>query len=342
MKKFLLCAILALILVPKISVADLKPIKTFKIYMAVWRGCEDACKAFQTYFKENQIPADFIVRNAARNKKILPEFVKEAKKLDVDLVVTWGTSVTRTILGPYDATDPKKHITKIPAVFMIVADPIGAKIVRNYKASGRANITGTRNRAPIKVQMKALKSYKNFKRLGMIYNKNELNAVLSVKAMQKIAKEMNFDLLLEELPLEKNGKPLAVSIKPTVEKLAKRGVDFLYVGSSSFLSKYRKPFTKIALDNNLGITAGTEVLITKGSGLIAVASKYYNVGQLAAFQAKRVLIDKIPPGDIKIRALRRFSYIINMETARKLKMFPPLNLLSYATVINGTPKNLRR
>ena len=63
----------------------------------------------------------------------------------------------------------------------------------------------------------------------------------------------------------------------------------------------------------------------------------FNVGQLAAFQAKRVLVDKIPPNKIKIRRLRRFSYIINMETARQLKMFPPLDLLRYAEVINGKP-----
>ena len=48
---------------------------------------------------------------------------------------------------------------------MIVADPIGAKIVPNYESSGRDNITGTRNRAPATVQMKALQSYRKFKRL---------------------------------------------------------------------------------------------------------------------------------------------------------------------------------
>jgi putative tryptophan/tyrosine transport system substrate-binding protein len=332
--KILICGLFAALLLPTAASAAGKP---FHIVMVVWRGCEDACKGFQTYFKENKIPVKFTVRNAGRNKKTLPGFVAEAKAVKADLVVTWGTSVTRAVLGPYDKTDPAKHITKIPAVFMIVADPIGAKIVPNYESSGRDNITGTRNRAPATVQMKALQSYRKFKRLGMIYNTNELNAVLSVKAMRKIAKKMGFELVVEELPLEENGKPSPDSIEPTVAKLAKRGIDFLYVGSSSFLSKYRKPFTKIALDHKLAVTAGTEVLVTKGSGLLAIASRYYNVGQLAAFQAKRVLVDKIPPNKIKIRRLRRFSYIINMETARQLKMFPPLDLLRYAEVINGKP-----
>jgi len=332
--KIVICGLFAALLLPTAASAADKP---FHIFMVVWRGCEDACKGFQTYFKENNIPVKFTVRDAGRDKKTLPGFVTEAKAVKADLVVTWGTSVTRAVLGPYDKTDPAKHITKIPAVFMIVADPIGAKIVPNYESSGRDNITGTRNRAPATVQMKALQSYRKFKRLGMIYNTNELNAVLSVKAMRKIATKMGFELVVEELPLEANGKPSPDSIEPTVAKLAKRGIDFLYVGSSSFLSKYRKPFTKIALDHKLAVTAGTEVLVTKGNGLLAIASRYYNVGQLAAFQAKKVLVDKIPPSKIKIRRLRRFSYIINMETARQLKMFPPLDLLRYAEVINGKP-----
>ena len=67
----------------------------FHIYMAVWRGCEDACKGFQDYFRDNKIPATFTVRDAGRDKAKLAGFVQEARGLEADLVVTWGTSVTR-------------------------------------------------------------------------------------------------------------------------------------------------------------------------------------------------------------------------------------------------------
>ena len=77
--------------------------KPFHIYMAVWRGCEDACKGFQDYFRDNSIHARFTVRDAGRDKKKLPGFVQEAKDMKADLVVTWGTSVTRIMLGPWNA-----------------------------------------------------------------------------------------------------------------------------------------------------------------------------------------------------------------------------------------------
>ena len=103
--------------------------KPFDIYMIVWRGCEDACKGFQDYFRERDIEVNFILRNAARDKKRLPGFVREARKMKVDLVLTWGTSVTVNTVGKLGKVNPDVHLTDIPVVFMIVADPVGAKII---------------------------------------------------------------------------------------------------------------------------------------------------------------------------------------------------------------------
>lgn len=309
--------------------------KPFHIYITVWRGCEDACKGFQDYFRDNKIPVRFTIRDAGRDKDKLPGFVQEAKDLKADLVVTWGTSVTRVMLGPWNAPDPEKHITKIPAVFMIVADPIGAKVVRDYESSGRSNVTGTRNRAPTAVQMRALQSYKSFKRLGLIYNTNELNARLNAEQVRKASADMGIDLIEVKLPLGEDGKPSPDSIEAAVKQVADQKAEFLYMGSSSFLTKFREPFTAAAIKYNLPVAAGTEVPVTKAGGLMAIASRYYNVGQLAADQARRVLVDKTAPDNIRIRRLRRFSFIINMETARKLKMYPPMEILRYAEVIKA-------
>lgn len=320
---------------PAVMAAD--KANPFHIYMAVWRGCEDACKGFQDYFRDNKIPAKFTVRDAGRDKSRLPGFVQEARDLKADLVVTWGTSVTRIMLGPWDKPDPAKHLTKIPAVFMIVADPIGAKVVRSYESSGRPNVTGTRNRAPTAVQFKALQSYKKFKRLGLIYNTNELNARLNAAQIRKTAKDMGLDLIVVKLPLGEDGKPSPDAIDAAVKEIADKKAEFLYMGSSSFLTKFRVPFTEAAIKYNLPVAAGTEVPVTKAGALMAIASRYYNVGHLAADQARRVLVNKEPPGDIRIRRLRRFSFIINMETARKLNMYPPMEILRYAEVIKAGP-----
>ena len=40
----------------------------YTIYMAVWRGCEDACKGFQDFFSEEKIDVNIVVRDAERGK----------------------------------------------------------------------------------------------------------------------------------------------------------------------------------------------------------------------------------------------------------------------------------
>ena len=128
------------------------------ILMVTWRGCEDACQGFLDYVSEQGMDAEIVLRDAGRDATRLPAFVEEARTSGVDLVVTWGTSVTLGMAGTLTDADPARHITDIPTVFMIVADPIGAGIVEGYERFGRAHLTGTRNRVPEEVQMKALQA----------------------------------------------------------------------------------------------------------------------------------------------------------------------------------------
>ncbi len=309
--------------------------KPFKIYMVVWRGCEDGCKGFQDYFREEGIEVNFIIRNADRDKTKLAAFVHEAKELQVDLVLTWGTSVTVGMIGTLDDSDPAKHITDIPVVFMIVADPVGAGLIQTYESSGRTNITGTRNRVPEEVQMKAIRAYRYFKHLGIIYNTNELNSVLNVKKIRKLAKKMRFELFERSIDLDQNGKPIIESIPQKIKELKNRNVAFIYVGSSSFLMRHRDYLTNFAIEQRVPIVAAYEAMARKSNALLAVASRYHSVGKLAGFQAKNILINKIAPNDLPILSLSRYSYVINMETARKLRLYPPIKVLRYAEVVHG-------
>ena len=309
--------------------------KPLRIYMTVWRGCEDACRGFQDYFREEGIDVNFIIRDANRDKTRLPDFVREAKELKVDLVITWGTSVTLGMIGTLADRDPVRHITDIPVVFMIVADPVGAGIIENYESSGRTNITGTRNRVPEEVQMKAIRAYRYFKRLGILYNTNELNSVLNLKKIRKLAKKMRFDLFERSIDLDENGKPILASVPQKIKELKGRDVAFIYVGSSSFLMRHRDNLTNFAIEQHVPIVSAYEAMARKSNALLAVASRYYSVGKLAGFQAKNILINKRTPIDLPILSLSRYSYVINMQTARKLKLYPPIKLLRYAEVVHG-------
>jgi len=307
----------------------------FTIYMAVWRGCEEACQGFQDYFREENIEVNFLIRDAKRDKANLPVFVREAKNLEVDLVLTWGTSVTLGMVGTLEDSDPATHITRIPVVFMIVADPLGAGIIQSYESSGRPNITGTRNRVPEEIQMQAIRSYRNFKRLGIIYNTNELNSVLNLQKIRELAKKMRFNLFERSIDIDESGKPKIESVTEKIKALKNQDVAFIYIGSSSFLMRIRDYLTQTAVEQGVAIVSAYEAMARKSNALLAVANRYYSVGKLAGFQAKKILVDNTQPIDLPIAKLSRYSYVVNMETAKKLRLYPPISVLRYAEVVEG-------
>ncbi|MCY1669080.1 ABC transporter substrate-binding protein [Rhizobium sp. SL86] len=309
------------------------PTKPFRIYMAAWRGCEEACQGFIDYIQESGVPAEVIVRDAKTDKKALTGFIDEVKQTRPDLVITWGTTVTLQMVGTYDAPDQSRFIGDIPSIFMVVADPVEAKIVKSYESSGRPYVSGTRNRVPEITQLKAMLEYRPFKRFAIIYNEDELNSKLNAEVVKRAADELGIDLVMLPMPL-KNGKPDPADIPQLIQEAADRGAEFLYIGSSSFISVHDDIYTEAALKVGIPVASSYETSVTESAALLAVASKYSMVGRLAGYQAKRMLVDKMKPIDLPIAALDRHSYVINMKTAAALKLYPPMTLLSYAEIVN--------
>ena len=151
----------------------------YKILIATWRGCEEACQGFQAHFNEHGIEVDFILRDARRDRTVLPGFLAEARASKVDLILSWGTSVTRGIAGTLaELADPAFN-HDIPQVFTVVADPVGAGVIESLENTGRPNLTGTYNRVPESVNIETIRTYDpDFNHLGLLYNRNETNSVL--------------------------------------------------------------------------------------------------------------------------------------------------------------------
>ena len=309
--------------------------KSFTIYMVFWRGCEEACEGFKQYIAKKNINAELIIRNANRDKGKLPGFVEEARALKADLVVTWGTSVTRGIAGTLPDRDNPKFINDIPLVFMIVADPVGSKIIESYEHTGRDNIADTRNRVPEAVIINTIRSYyPAFKRLGLLYNTNENNSVIKAKEIEGLTKTMNFELVALELEPGADGKPSPKSIPPAMQQLKAAGVDFIYLGSSSFLDVHRDLFTQSAVDVGIPVLSPYERLVRNSHALLSIAARYEDVGALAGRQAESILIDHKKPGDLPILSVDQYAYVVNMTTAKKLKMFPSVEILQIAETVD--------
>ncbi len=306
----------------------------FTIYMVFWRGCEETCEGFKDYIARNRIDAKLVIRNANRDKGKLSGYVEEARALKADLVITWGTSVTRGVAGTLSDQNDPRFINDIPVVFMVVADPIGSKIIESYEKTGRNNVTGTRNRVPESVNINTIRSYyPAFKRLGLLYNTNENNSVVKMQEIANLADEMGFELVALELELGADGKPNPESVPVRMAELKAAGVDFIYLGSSSFLDVHSDLFTQSAVDHGIPVLSPYERLVRDSHALLSIAARYQDVGELAGRQVKSILVDGKNPGDLPILSVDQYAYVVNMTTAKKLNMFPSVEILQFAETV---------
>jgi len=307
----------------------------YTILIAVWRGCEEACRGFQDYLKERRIDAEFIVRDAAQNADALPGIIAEARARKVDLMLTWGSSVTRGVAGRVaDANDRGAERT-IPKVFTMVADPVGLGVVKGLEQTGRADLTGTYNRVPEEVNIQTMRAYlPSFRRLGLLYNSNEKNSLLKRDEIARLAHAKGFELVALELPLGGDGRPQVADIAPRMAALKAAGVDFVYVGSSSFLRENPEAVTGAALKNGLPLLSPYEGMVRDSRALISVAARYYDVGRLAGVQAEKILVQGMRPGELPVLRMKDFAVVVNMGVARELKRFPPLDLLRIAETVD--------
>lgn len=327
---------LSLAIVVLSSIGFVHAAENKKITMVVWRGCEQACQGFIDYFSEHEHVVDITIEDVAKDKTKFPSLVEKLNREKPDLVLTWGTSVSKAILGTIDTTISENVLQDIPAVFMIVADPVGAKIVKNVRESGRSHITGTLNRVGIYAQLNVIQDYLGAKTIGLIYNEAELNSVLNYEAVFEEAKAQGLTIKAVGLPEEVTDDERDRLLVEAVGQLANSKVDVIYVGSSSYLVSKSDLLTATALEHNLGVVTSYESMVRGSQALFSLANRYYNVGKLAGLQAEEILYNGHTPGDLPIRSLARSSLFVNMEMAEKLQLYPPIQLLRFAEIIKPT------
>lgn len=306
----------------------------FSVMIVTWRGCEQACQGFQDYLRDRGHEVDFLLRDAGQDTSRLPGFLEEARALPVDLLLSWGTSVSRGLVGTLKQAGDPAFNRELPQVFTIVADPVGAGLVESLEATGRANLTGTYNRVPEEVNLQTLRAYfPGFRRLGLLYHASEPNSVLKARELEALSERQGFELVALEVQDGKAGSPVLADFEAGLDALAEARVDALYLGSSSFLQRHGEAFTTAAVARGLPVLSPYEGLVRHASALLSVAPRYYDVGRLAGRQAERILVEGIAPGRLPVARIDDFAIVINMTVARRLGSFPPMPLLQVAETV---------
>lgn len=300
-----------------------------------YEGCENTCEGLKAGIEESGFDAEIVVRDVNQDQSLFPLIVQEAREIGADLVVTWGTSGTLGVAGTLDDIGNERFLQQIPIIFTLVADPFRTRIAESFEKSGRDNVTGTFNRVPESSNIAVIKQYDpSFKRLGLLYNSNERNSVIKLEELRELAPSMGIELVALEIDSGNSGTPDTSMLPIRMKELKDRGIRWVYLGSSSFLRLNGELFTSLAVENGIAIVSPYESLVRDQQALLSVAANRKDVGRLAAQQALRILRDGVSPGDLPIVRATDFAYVVNMEVARKLNMFPSVEILQVAETVN--------
>ena len=306
--------------------------KEFHIVMVPWRGITDGERGFMDYLERRNIPVRYTILDCEKDQNRLPGFVEQIKILKPDLVYVFGTTGILGLAGPHDNHPADKYIDDIPIVFNIVSVPVKSGLVPGLESSGR-NVTGASHIVPLPIQVKALQSLMKLERLGAAFNPQEKNAVLAVEGLDELGKQEGFEVIEAPFEIGPDDKPNVETIPAVIAKLAAAKPQFIYLPSDSFLVANSKKVIEEINRWKIPSFSATEVPIKKAGALTGLVSRYYNVGQLAGYKAEQILIDKIPPKDIPMETLSRFSFMLNLKTAHLLEFYPPLSVLKFVEVV---------
>lgn len=301
--------------------------------MILYRGMTDAEKGFIFHLKNRNIPVEIITRDCNKDIRKIPDFVSEIRTIKPDLIYAFGTSVTAALVGLEGMADPKKHITDIPVVFNIVADPVGAGLVSNLASSGR-NVTGAIHLVPLEGQFKGFKTVMDFRKIGFVYNPQEKNAALILGKVKNLSQIMAFEVVPTPLAPDSMGLISEQAIKPAITELVRKKVDAVFFPSDSSIISNIQNIAKVTADYRLPGFSATEEPVRTAGIMMGVVNSYFNMGQLAGFKAEQILVEKRKPHQIPVESLNRPTFLIDMKTAKSLGIYPPVMVLKFAEVVS--------
>ncbi len=311
--------------------------ESFTIYMIVHRAGSGADAGFRDYLKANGVDAAFILRDMENDRSRLPGYIQEIKALKPDLVYTQTTSITRAVIGRLEDADPEKNVLDIPIVFAMVSFPSEAKLVPSNPDPdapmlSKRNLTGVRHVVSERVRLNAMLSYmSSIKKLGMLYDRSATTQRNSEAKMRALANEFGLEFVSDS-PTEPDVERDPAQIEPTLRRLEAAGIDLLYIPPSNFFGAHAELVTRLATDLGLPTFCGVETLVRQHC-ITGLVSPLYAVGRFAGFKAEQILTGGMDPGEIPIETLARFSFVVNMEAAHRLKVYPPMEILRFAQFI---------
>jgi putative ABC transport system substrate-binding protein len=246
--------------------------------------------------------------------ELFTRMAAELVSLNVDVLVTSGNNA-----APF----AKKATATIPIVFMVVADPIGLKLVDSYPRPG-GNVTGFSTYSPdlIGRRLQLLKeTMPALSRVAVLVNPNFPGSPANIELTQTAAAKL--ELVIQTF----EARPLEV-LEPVFDSMARLGMQAVTVHADGLAFQGRNLIPKLALARGMALCAYSRETFAPG------AFMSYGTDQVASVRHTAIYVDKIlkgtKPGDLPVEGPTKFEFLINLKTAKALGIDVPSIMLSRA------------
>lgn len=201
-----------------------------------------------------------------------------------------------------------------PVVFATVTDPISAGLTSSLEHPDK-NITGTSDEIQVEqILEKALEIDPDLKKLGVIYNKAEVNSVTNIKKAKAFCDKHDIEMV--------EGTITAVNeVQSAIDVLANK-CDAIFAPNDNMVASAMDMVSNACLKANVPLYVGADSMVADG-GFLSVGIDYEELGRETA-----KMVDKILKGeDVKNIPVKVFkddlSIYVNKDVLNKLKIKLP-------------------
>lgn len=195
----------------------------------------------------------------------------------------------------------------VPVVFSAVTDPVAAKLVPSWEASG-TNVTGVSDLLALDKQMDLVKQVvPDAKRVGMVYNPGEANSVVVVKELQKLLPTMGMALV-------EAAAPRSVDVSSAARSLVGK-VDVIYTSTDNNVVSAYEALVKVGQDAKIPLVASDTDSVKRGA-VAAYGINYRDLGEQTGRVVARILKGEAP-GSIKPEVSTKLELFVNPAAAQK-------------------------
>ena len=246
--------------------------------------------------------------NTATAAQIARKFVGDRP----DVIVAMSTPSAQTVVA---AT------REIPIVFSAVTDPVAAKLVKSWEATG-GNVTGVSDLPLLDKHLALLRqALPAAKRIGVVYNPGEANSVAAIAQLKKLAQPAGLSVI-------EGAAPRTVDVASAAQSLVGKA-DAIYTPTDNNVTSAFESLAKVADQGRVPLIAADPSLAARGAAL-GIGTNYHDLGRQSGQLVVRVFKGEAP-GSIASQVSPTLELLVNQAAARRQGLALSEALLKSAT-----------